>query len=107
MRDEIAKYEWGTILDAGFPSHNGIPFNTLPDNWWSKVEAYYRADHILSIIRQKVEGLENPYPEDIFIGAFESIKAIIPDEHERSVVMGIFGRYLFEQFRAKILELLK
>ena len=48
-REEIARIEFSHILDAGFPSHSGIPFEKLPDDWWSKVKAYERADQILSL----------------------------------------------------------
>jgi len=49
IREKIARYEFSNILNAGFPSHAGIPFEKLPDDWWSKVEAYERADQILSL----------------------------------------------------------
>ena len=53
LREQIARYEFSNISGSRFPSHDGVPFEELPNDWWSKVRAYKRADYIIAL-----EGLE-------------------------------------------------
>ena len=59
LREEIAKYEFGNIPDRGFPLHKGFPFEDLPDDWWSKVLAYVRADNILGFVSKEKQYADN------------------------------------------------
>ena len=48
-REILARHEFEKIPENRFPGMHGYPFEQLPDDWWSKVEAYKRADETLSL----------------------------------------------------------
>ena len=74
IRQEIAQFEFDHIPDAGFPSMAGYSFSQLPSDWWSKVEAYKRADSILSIKGLAI--LSDDQSVDQFYGV---VADVIPD----------------------------
>ena len=63
-----------------------------------------QADEILALIIKEIDAVENPYPDDIFVGDMDTLKKIIPDAHEFSVAAGIFGRMFFEKSKLAIKE---
>ena len=72
MREKIAEIEFEHMLDARFPSHEGIPYKDIPDNFPQKSLAYRQAKEIIELIYSEIEKVENPYKSNTYSYGTES-----------------------------------